>query len=107
MAAEFDRRIAKFAVRRLFCNGIQLRDHDWRAQPYKPGSLHLMFQQDRKGVSRPVAHLHQRNEAFAIDLFPPLWSVKIVAITEHGMRLDGWERLGERYQRQAWHIVFG
>jgi hypothetical protein len=107
MPVEFQRRIANFAARRLFLDGVELRDHDWRAQPYKPGSLHLMFQQDRKGVSRAVAHIHQRNGAFTIDLFPPLWSVKIVAITGHGMRLDGWERLGESYQRQAWHIVFG
>jgi hypothetical protein len=107
MPSGFDRRIAKFAAKRLFRAGIERSDREVYAQPYTPGALAMMFQQDRKGISRPVAHLHQRNEAFTIDLFPPLWSAKLVAITEHGMRLDGWEASGESYRRQAWHVVFG
>ncbi|RPH58484.1 MAG: hypothetical protein EHM89_12295 [Acidobacteria bacterium] len=107
MPAKFDRRIARFAAKRLFRAGVERSDREVYAQPYTPGALALMFQQDRKGISRPVAHLHQRNEAFTIDLFPPLWSAKLVAIGDHGMRLDGWEPVDDTYQRQGWHIVFG
>lgn len=67
----------------------------------------LIFQQDRKGIARAVAHFERRNDAFRIDIFPPLWNAKLVAIGDRGLRLDGWELAGDGYQRQAWHVVYG
>ena len=105
MPPQFQRRDARFAARRLFRDGVEIVG-EWNAQPYKAGELRLIFQQDRKGITRAVARFERRKETFATDIFPPLWSAKLVAICDRGLRLDGWEPTGERYQRQAWHIVF-
>ena len=106
MPAEFQRRDARFAAKRLFRDGVEIL-REYGGEPYKLGDLRLIFQQDRRGVPRAVAHFERRREAFATDIFPRLWSAKVVAIGNSGLRLDGWEPAGESYRRQAWHVVFG
>lgn len=103
----FQRRIVSFAARRMFRDGVELADHDYRAQPYEPGTLTLYFQQDRKGVSRAIARFVKLSGANASDVFPPLWSARLIAIGEQGLRLNGWESADDRHQRQAWHVVYG
>jgi hypothetical protein len=79
MPDEFQRRIVSFAARRIFCGGVELADHDYRAQPYEPGTLTLYFHQDRKGVPRAVARFVKLSGANACDIFPPLWSPRSYA----------------------------